>query len=192
LCIRTVEERSLLFSRWIDIAPHIPFFKGGDILRNVDSSRQTPADPAQDTKRAMLARADGSGNLRDAALVSLWLSTGLDPSDLSRLNIADLYFEGEQAWLDVDGRRILLTSDTASRIQAYLEQRKDDHPPCFFPSEAEGWRPVTSGERWKNTSTNVHLIIASQKEEDKPWRIKITSGLPPWRSACWKPSCRPS
>ncbi len=118
-----------LFYAWAEgekLYPNIA--RGVRVPKRVQSIQRSPLTTEQAAK--LLQHYQEQGSLRDYALVSLMLRTGLRTVEVCRANIADITQKGEQRVLKIQGKGrdgkdafVILTQKAWAPLKAYLESK---------------------------------------------------------------------
>ena len=118
-----------LFYQWVEAEGLYPnIAKVLNLPKRKKEFRHQPLRPNQ--ARTLLREVEGTGSLRDFAIVNLLLRTGLRCIEAVRLNVEDISYKGGQRVLLIQGKGrdekdnfVILTDKAYQPIQDYLRER---------------------------------------------------------------------
>lgn len=126
-------------------------------------------------------------NVRDRAILEVFLSSGVRVSELINILLEDIRWEKRQIWIrngkGAMERFVLFNPDCAERIQEYLKKRKDDCPYLFVsyrnkPFTRQGvWKLIKYYVRKAGLENNVsphtfrHSFASNLAEKGAPFNV---------------------
>lgn len=161
-----------LFYQWVEaegIYPNVA--KVLNLPKRTKEFRHQPLSPVQ--ARRLLREVEGTGSLRDFAIVNLLLRTGLRCIEAVRLNVGDITYKGGQRVLMIQGKGrdekdnfVILTDKAYQPIQDYLRERgpvRPEEPMFVSESNRDRGLRMTTRSISRIAKTNLKGIGLTDK-----------------------------